>query len=421
MKILHISYSVGEASANTRLHYALLEKGIDSKILTLEGDTTLKEVYKIESNSFKGKLVQKWRWFCQVIFNKIFIRDNMPYHMGIWGKHIEKEQLVREADIIHLHWICDFVSPKTISKIISFGKPVVWTCHDSWPFTGGCNVKYDCQGYKNRCENCIIMKNRGGNLITRYVWKNKEKFLKVSPIIFIVPSNWMFQNVTMSSLFFKNKCYVIPNTLDMRIYEGISDAEIKNRLNYEKDSSKINILFGATSIEISYKGFRYLLEMLDLLWTQHREIADRVVLHVLGKGISNESILDKYQCKFWGYVRDERSKACIYSMVDFLVYPSLEDSFSNVVMESLLGATPAVIFNTGGIPDMVEHKKNGYIATYKDSLDLLNGLLWCISNNKNNILGIYGRDKIRRMCSFDVIAEEHIKVYEECMQAQKGR
>lgn len=119
----------------------------------------------------------------------------------------------------------------------------------------GCNVKYDCQGYKNRCENCFIMKNRGGNLITRYVWKKKEKFLKVSPIIFIVHSNWMSQNVTMSSLFLKNKCYVIPNTLDMRIYEGISDAEIKDRLNYEKDSSKINILFSATSIDIPYKGF----------------------------------------------------------------------------------------------------------------------------------------------------------------------
>ncbi len=77
--------------------------------------------------------------------------------------------------------------------------------------------------------------------------------------------------------------------------------------------------------------------MLDLFWTQHRKIADRVVLRVLGKGISNERILDKYQCKFLGYVSDERSKACIYSMVDFLVYPSLEDSFSNVVMESLLG------------------------------------------------------------------------------------
>lgn len=416
MKVLHISYSVGRSSANTRLHYALLERGIDSKILTLEGDETLKEVYKIESKIFKGKLGQKWRWFWQVIFDKIFIIDGMPYHMGVGGKHIEKERLVKDADIVHLHWVCDFASPKTISRILSLGKPVVWTCHDSWPFTGGCNVKYDCIGYQKKCNHCFVMKRTWGNCLTEYVWKQKRMCLGDCNIQFIAPSAWIKNNILQSSLFGKNICHIVHNALDLKLYDKISVDQIEKRLGYRKEEDKIHILFGATSIHIPYKGFRYLLEMLNVLYEKYKNLSSRVVLHVLGEGISRESILDRYECKFWGYIDDEEKKVGIYNVADLLIYPSLEDNLPSVVMESLACFTPAVVFNTGGIPDLVEHKKNGYIAKYKDSQDLLNGLIWCIENNRNNYLGEYGRKKIEKTCSSNMIAEKHIQIYRSCME-----
>ena len=415
MKVVHVSYSVGEASANTRLHYALLAKGIDSKILTLEGDDSLKEVYKIKMNPLWRKISQKRNWLAKILFDIFFIKRGMPYHMGLWGKHIEKEKIIIEADIIHLHWICDFVSPKTIKKLASLGKTIIWTCHDSWPITGGCNVKYDCTGFYKKCDNCMIMKHSIGNVISRHVWKQKKKYLKNCPIYFIAPSNWMADNIIRSSLFGKNKIYVVPNTLDLSVYNIIQPTEIEERLNYTKDESKIHILFGATSIHIPYKGFSYLLQMLKLLYEERQDLASKIVIHFLGEGISKEEILDKYECRFWGYVSDERKKACIYNLADVLVYPSLEDSLSYVVMESLACATPAVIFNTGGIPDQVEHKKNGYIAEYKNYKDLLNGLIWCIENNKENIFGKYGEKKIRAMFSYDIVAEKTIQIYRECI------
>ena len=340
----------------------------------------------------------------------------MPYHMGVWGKHIEKEPLVREADIIHLHWICDFVSPRTISQIAALGKPIVWTCHDSWPLTGGCNVKYDCTGYQRSCGHCPVMKHTCGNRLTKYVWMQKNKYLRNCNIQFIAPSRWTQNNVLQSSLFGENICHVVHNALDLKIYDKIPADQIEKRLGYRKEKNKIHILFGAASIHIPYKGFRYLLEMLNVLYEKHKDLSSGIVLHVLGEGISRESILDKYECKFWGYVDDEEKKACIYNMADILVYPSLEDSLSYVVMESLACFTPAVIFNTGGIPDLVEHKKNGYIAKYKDSRDFLEGLLWCMENNPDNSLGKYGRKKIEKICSSDVIAEKHIQIYKSCIQ-----
>lgn len=416
MKIVHVSYSVSQSSANTRLHIALIKSGIESKVLTLEGSTDLKEVYQVKCPRLLAKIYSKCRWALQVAFDTIFVQSGMPYHMGTKGVHIEKEELIKEADLVHLHWVCDFVSPYSIAKILSMGKPVVWTCHDSWPITGGCNVKYDCIGFQCKCSDCAVMKRKYGSLISKYVWKNKERYLQNRPVKFIAPSNWTAGNILKSSLFGRNKCYVVPNAIDTEIYNDITTEEIKENLDYVKDTSKIHILFGATSIKIPYKGFEYLMEVMTMLREQHGETASKIVLHILGDGVGSDEILDKYECKYWGYVEDERKKACIYNLVDLLVYPSLEDSLSYIVMESLACSTPVVIFNTGGIPDLVEHKRNGYIASYRDSKDFLKGLLWCLENNKDNVLGCYGKQKVQKMCALDVIAEKHIKIYEESIR-----
>lgn len=419
MKVVHVSYSVGRSSANTRLHFALLDKGIESKILTLEKNCELEEVYQVKNNKLLWVIERKWRWLFQIIFDKVLIKNGMPYHMGIWGKHVEKDPLIQAADVVHLHWVCDFVSSKTIEKLILMGKPVIWTCHDYWPMTGGCNCNCNCRKFQEECSDCILMKHKYGNSIIRYVWGNKKKYLKNCGIRLIAPSNWMAGNVSKSKLFEKNKCYVLPNAIDLINYCEMDRKDCEAILNYYKDSSKIHILFGATSINIPYKGFRYLIEMLNLMQRYYKETASKIVLHILGEGISYDEVLNKYECQFWGYISDERKKACIYNLADYLIYPSLEDNLPNMVMESLACATPVISFKTGGIPDMVEHQRNGYIAEYKDSMDLLKGLIWCIGHNEENNLGRRGREKICGMCSADHIAEGHIKIYKECIEEMR--
>jgi hypothetical protein len=57
-----------------------------------------------------------------------------------------------DFDIIHLHWISNgFLSIEDISKI---NKPIVWTIHDNWAFTGGCHIMWECEKYKTECGSC---------------------------------------------------------------------------------------------------------------------------------------------------------------------------------------------------------------------------------------------------------------------------
>ena len=184
-------------------------------------------------------------------------------------------------------------------------------------------------------------------------------------------------------------------------------------MKYKKEKKKFHILFGATSINIPYKGFDYLLQVLDIIGCRNLELSKKIVLHILGDAnkLANNQVLNKYECEFWGFVDSEEKKACIYSLADYFIYPSLDDNLPNMVMESMACETPVVCFETGGIPDMVKHKLNGYVANYKNVEDLYKGIEWCISNNDMNILGRCARKTIVKMCNEKKIVDEHIRIY----------
>lgn len=87
-----------------------------------------------------------------------------------------------------------------------------------------------------------------------------------------------------------------------------------------------------------------------------------------------------FKTKYLGYLKDEYSAAMVFNAADVFVAPSLAEAFGYVVMESLSCGTPVVAFNVGGIPDLIKHKHNGYLANYKDATDLADGIKYCLSN-----------------------------------------
>ena len=103
-------------------------------------------------------------------------------------------------------------------------------------------------------------------------------------------------------------------------------------------------------------------------------------------------------------------------MADIYVFPSLDDNLPGTVMEALACETPVATFSTGGIPDMVHHKKNGYVAEYKNAKDLAEGIIWIYHNNLNNILGKNGRKHILSTYSMQNIGTQYKKLYEELLR-----
>ena len=423
MKVVHCSTSISNSSAVTRLHRALLKQGDDSKILTLHNNDCVEQT-KVFSTSV---LKEKYHHYNEAIENYLMqkrydIPSDIPFCFGRVGYDITVDEWIKDADIVHLHWVSGyFLSTKIIDKLLELRKPVVWTLHDSWTLTGGCHVKLGCEYYKEMCGACPILNSTKKRDRTYRVMENKKRLSRYSNLTLIAPSSWMLDNIKSSSIFSKVSAYRIPNTVDTSIFREYTHNEIEKELNYKRNE-KIHILFGAAaSTTTSYKGFKYLKEALAILHQEYPKIACRVVLHVFGAEEVMDECLEQFEIKCWGTVGEPHKLAYIYNLADVYVFPSIDDNLPSTVMESLACATPVVCFRTGGVPDMVQHKYNGYIATQKDVRDLLQGIMWVLENNYNNILGKNGLTYIKTHYAEDIIARAHEELYSRVCKNKKDR
>ncbi len=411
MKIVHISNSVSNSSANTKLHNALLKQEIQSQILVLCHSGDIKETFDLERSFFR-KVYDVILNYCEENhLKKINFKYGFPFSTGNKGYSLYKKDIIKEADVIHLHWICGILNAYEIKRLQLLGKPIVWTCHDSWPFTGGCHVRYGCTKYENQCGCCDMIQSKKENDLSYQILKKKKKFFKDNSITFIAPSSWMTESIKNSNLFHTNRIVMIPNAIDTDKYRPLNELELKNNIGSNKWKQNINILFGAGDIRIPYKGMEYLKQLLKYVKETKPDIASKIVLHIVGQNNNDRELMDMFKCIYWGYINEPEKMAALYTLVDFMIYPSLDDNLPNMIMESMSCGTPVIAFRVGGIPDMIDHKKNGYLAEYKNISDMAEGIEWIIMNNTYNRLGLEARKKVIDNYSEEIIARKHIELY----------
>lgn len=408
MKIVHISTGASESSAVTRLHNQFLKSGIESYIITYNGNTDINNTYIYnEKNIFKFML-RKIKVLVNIAKLSFYRnRENIIFSLSNSGYNIEdllNMNNINNADIIHIHWINGgFLNLDTLKNI---KVPIVYTCHDSWAFTGGCHVKYNCERYKKNCGKCRILNSKKINDISKKEFFRKLKIYKNTKITFICPSNWMKNNLEASSLCKNNKIRVIGNTLDFNIFN------IKGGNINIFDSNKVHILFGAVDAkDTPYKGYNTIIRTLQLLKEEKKELFKSIKILIFGSDNCDElkDIGVDFTCL--GKINSQEKLAELYSRCDLLLYPSTEDNLPNVIMESLACGTPVVAFNIGGISDMVEHKKNGYLVNEIGNIkDLIYGIEWII---KSNINPIQVRNSILNKYNSNIIVEKHIQLYRE--------
>jgi glycosyltransferase involved in cell wall biosynthesis len=119
-----------------------------------------------------------------------------------------------------------------------------------------------------------------------------------------------------------------------------------------------------------------------------------------------------------GYLTDESIIASLYSAADVFVTPSLEENLPNTVMEALACATPCVGFDIGGIPEMIDHKINGYVAQYQNVNDLANGIAWVLDYTDQTKLSMACVEKVRNNFNAHVVAQKYVALYEKIIDEQ---
>ena len=115
-------------------------------------------------------------------------------------------------------------------------------------------------------------------------------------------------------------------------------------------------------------------------------------------------------------INSQQEMAELYNLADVFVTPAIEDNLPNTVMEALACGVPVAAFNTGGIPDMVDHLKNGYLAEFKSAADLAAGINYVLSSAKKNELSVNARKKVLDNFTNDIVAEKYLAVYQSILK-----
>jgi glycosyltransferase involved in cell wall biosynthesis len=405
--------SGGAAIACVRLQKALEKHtSIQSKILVQEQKTENPAVTSIANTSFKKQLV--WaRFIAERLLFLPYERSKeirFLFNRGMVGVDISLHPLVQNADIIHLHWVnFGFLSTASIKKLLALGKPVVWTFHDMWPFTGGCHHSGACENYQIECGNCKFLKNPADKDISRKDWRAKNSAYQPNHFTAVGCSKWLTKRAKNSSLLADFRIESIPNPIDTTIFSPTSKIEARQKLNLPAD--KHLILFAAMRVNAPMKGFSYFQEALNSLKEKHPGLSETIELLVFGQADDEALATLPFKTHKLGHLSDVNQIVRAYNAASVFVTPSLEENLPNTIMESFACGTPAVGFSIGGIPEMIDHQQNGYLSEYCSVDSLATGIQWVLENNTEGKLSEKAREKVLSSYAEDVVAKQYSQLY----------
>ncbi len=418
MKIIHLCSSDiqgGAARAAFSLNKALNNAGVSSSMLVQKKISEDRNVF-----SYVDSITKEIQFSKRFLLDYLYIyflteRERGRFSFPYWGVDISKHPVIKEADILHLHWINQgYFSFNTFQRLAKLKKPIVWTFHDMWGFTGGCHYSLGCEKYKSTCLECPSLKFRKKKDSSNKIFLEKKKLYKNLRFNIVTCSNWLGGIVKKSFLLKDFPVTVIPNTLDIGLYKPGEKKAARIKLNLPVD--KLLILFGTMTVKDKRKGFDLLRLGLLKLYNDHVSLRDKLEIIVFGSAKLDEGLDIPFKINFLGRLKNDEEIALSYNSADVFVAPSIEDNLPNTVMESLACGTPVVAFNIGGMPDMILHKQNGYLALPQSIGDLSDGIYWLLQG----ILGgkkfqLTARDKVINNFTPEIVSEKYKQVYKSIL------
>lgn len=397
----------GAARAAHRLYVGLKRNGICAEMLVLK-----KESYDSSIIGPRGKL-SKVLSLIRPTIDKIPLKKYPERSKTLFSpawvpfSGIAKKINNTDADIVHFHWVN--AGMIRIEEIAQIQKPIVWSLHDMWAFTGGCHYDEQCGKYKNKCGKCPVLNSSNEDDLSRKIYKRKINTYKDLNITLVGLSNWIAKCAINSSLFNQSQVVNIPNPIDTEIFKPINKKFSREVLGLP--NRKKLVLFGAMNATSDpRKGFN------ELTGAIQKVKSGDIELMIFGSDKPKEDTNYNFPLHYLGRVHDDISLKIIYNSADVMVVPSLQENLSNSIMESLACGTPVLSFDIGGNGDMIVHKENGYLAKPYSSEDLANGVNWILNEADNKILSESARNKVLTSFDSNLVVEQYFNLYKKVLK-----
>ena len=411
MKILHLSTfdsRRGAARAAYRIHQGLQKVGVDSRMLVQSKHGSDRTVVVPATRLEKG--ISSVRPYLGSLLTRLYRnRQESLYSPAFLPDRLNSRVASLDPDVVHLHWVtAGFLRIETLKRL---QRPLIWTLHDMWAFTGGCHVDSGCGRYKASCGMCPILASSKEYDLSRWVWQRKHRAWQRLDLTVVTPSRWLAGCARASSLFKGVRVEVIPHGLDLARFKPSDQRIARDLLSLPQD--KKLILWGSEAkVSVKVKGFH-------LLKPSLRELAkagwgSRTELVVFGASEPIDPPDFSVEAHYLGRLQDDVALALLYAAGDVLVVPSPQENFPQVASEAMACGLPVVAFGATGLPDIVEHQQNGYLAEPFAPESLARGIAWVLEDRGRwQSLSCRARQKAESEFALPIMAQRYADLYEE--------
>ena len=276
-----------------------------------------------------------------------------------WSSYrLEELPEVKNADIIHLHWVSDFINFPSFFKNIK--QPIVWTLHDMNPFQGMFHYEEDLE--QNR--------EAFGDIDRKILSEKIRSVHKNNKIHIVTPSQWMKKKSVHSAVLGRYPHYVIPPGLDLSLYSELDKPESKKILGLENDFPILMTI--AQDINLKRKGA-------DLFYNAVESLDINVNVVTVG-GAKKEITNSKVNHIHFDFISDVTKLNQIYSAADITIISSREDNLPNTMLESFMNGTPVMSFSNGGMAEHVTTGTTGILIEEISSNALIKNIIDFLDN-----------------------------------------
>lgn len=311
-----------------------------------------------------------------IILSRIYDRHGLGSGYATTKLFTEIHQF--DPDLIHLRNIHGYYLNYQVlfNQLQKIKKPVVWTFHDCWPFTGHCShfERVNCMKWKTECFKCPNKCGYPASWISDRSRKNyflkKNLFTSIERLVIITPSNWLKDHV-LESFFADFPIEVINNVIDLNSFKPLDTNILRSRLQL----TGRKVILGVANIWNEKKGLNDFYKLNEILPDNYS-----IVL----VGLSN-SLLKSLPKGIIGInpTKNIDELAAMYSLADVFVNPTYSDNFPTTNIEALACGTPVITYRTGGSPEAINNntglvvEKGNLNSLYKSISEVLeNGKLF---------------------------------------------
>jgi len=372
VRVVHVStHDIlgGAARAAMRIHRSLRGIGVDSAMRVAVRHAGDEAVVPVPID--RGLAARARRW----LLRRRMAADWKPYASsrppGFDRFSDDRAELgldlsrrLPPADVVHLHWVADFVDYGSFFPRLDPRTPLVWTLHDMAPLTGGCHYDAECNRFTLGCGACPQLGSSRIDDLSRAIWGRKREALdrvETDRMHLVAGSRWLQELASTAPLLGRFPSSVFPYGIDTDTFAPGDRVAARARLAIEPGERVV--LFVADSVENRRKGFGCLLDALELL------PSDSAVRLVSIGGGAPPGLGTRPRLHL-GRIDDDRTLAEVYRAADLFVIPSLQEAYGQTALEAIACGTPAIGFDGGGMRELIRPGETGALVSTGDTAGL---------------------------------------------------